>query len=108
MSNNMTAAEVAEKLLYASEQNEAFSAVQNPEVSAESKVYALMLRTASDILRKYAAGELVEVVRCKDCISHHIESYGEEWCGRFDGGMGLSGDDYCSCGVKKGRRPIPC
>jgi DNA polymerase III alpha subunit (gram-positive type) len=40
-------------------------------------------------------------VRCKDCKFHHVESYGEQWCGQFDGGIGTDENGYCSFGVRK-------
>lgn len=56
----------------------------------------------AEIMGKYANGELVEVVRCKDCervsFDYHDEQYPcfcDKWL------QGVEYDDYCSKGERK-------
>lgn len=37
-----------------------------------------------------------ELIRCKDCIHHHIDSDGCQYCDRIDYGYGWKDEDYCS------------
>ena len=59
------------------------------------------------LLKKVESGELVEVVRCKDCKYCRVASWGERLCARkqTDGVYAelsnLREDDFCSYGERK-------
>lgn len=37
-----------------------------------------------------------ELIRCKDCIHHHIDNDGCQYCDRVDYGYGWKDEDFCS------------
>lgn len=56
---------------------------------------AQFLKRLKELEAKIARGELVEVTRCKDCISH----YSESTCGLLDVVVGEN--DFCSYGERR-------
>jgi hypothetical protein len=62
----------------------------------------ITLRSAAQILRKVESGELVEVVRCKDCIYH-----AEIPCPcDYDIDTPTADDWYCPCGIRLGGKEL--
>lgn len=45
--------------------------------------------------------DLVEVVRCRDCIHHHYEKKNIPYCDRIDYGYGWKDGDFCSHGERR-------
>lgn len=63
-----------------------------------------------EVYNKYKSGQIVPVVRCKDCkfyVEHSLFGRTQGWCERlcdeFDRSMarGTENDDFCSHGEKK-------
>lgn len=50
---------------------------------------------------KYKAKDLVDVVRCKDCINNtrNVDGVAEDWCLHF--GYDIEEDDFCSYGERE-------
>ena len=61
------------------------------------------IRRARRIVAEFPAADVVEVVRCKDC-EYSVEAWVNEkgFLICTASGMDITGDDYCSYGVKMG------
>lgn len=56
------------------------------------------IRRAAKIVAAFQAADVVEVVRCKDCINHRQSGLCEGWS-RY-GTINTTDDAFCSYGVK--------
>ena len=62
------------------------------------------INKACDILAKVERGELVEIVRCKDCKywQDNNAGYPHEYC-KWNTNETPDADDFCSCGERSGK-----
>ena len=62
-----------------------------------------LYRVLRDAEGKHVGNEYMGVlVTCKECKKWHDWGDGECFCGRFEGGIGCSADDFCSYGEREG------
>ena len=77
-------------------ENEIVRAVQRVGVNIDKEE---LIRALAYDRGQYAKGYYdrdSEIVRCKDCIHHHIDNDGCQYCDRIDYGYGWKDDDFCS------------
>ena len=68
---------------------------------AGENLYCAEIRAAADDINDLPSADVVEVVRCKDCIYGESDGVldGYRWCSRFDNIVGEN--DFCSFGEKE-------
>ena len=67
--------------------------------AALGRMYATKEFTA--LLKKVESGELVEVVRCKDCKYMGVIPYSLRWCHVWNGINGMGDEGFCNYGERK-------
>ncbi len=73
------------------------------EPSKEPDIIELTLLTAQKMLKKLPTADVVEVVRCRDCVNWGGVVYNGA-CRKFSGiykRVYMDADNFCSCGKRK-------
>lgn len=83
--------------------------IDNPEASDRIEQWEGSI--AAPVMSTVKAADVVEVVRCKDCIHYNEYASGEKiideeevcdgWCMRWSGIENVNRHDYCSYGEEK-------
>lgn len=68
---------------------------------ADKRKYTINAKAVADAIASTPTADVVEVVRCKDCIHYEIDEEGFGHCGNSNGYDAKDYTDYCNYGERR-------